>query len=101
MPLLHIALQTGFSDDSVSIRVDNQEVFNRTGITDKNQSGPAATLELNLAPGLRQVKVSMPIRQTSAEISLELRDHPLYLGILLTPTGKITHQIAHEPFRYI
>src|SRR5262245_5674692 len=101
MPVLHIALQAGFSNDTVSICVDDQEVFNRTGITDTNHSGAAATLELNLPPGFRRVKVSVPTRQTSAQISLDLGDHPLYLGILLTPDGEITHQIAHEPFRYL
>ena len=101
MAELHIALQAGFSNDTVSIHVDDNEVFNKTAITNSNHFGPAATVELNLPPGRRQVTVSVPTRQAAALIPVDLGDDPLHLGILLTPDGEVTYQVAHEPFHYL
>jgi hypothetical protein len=100
MAKLHIALQAGFVNDTVSIDVDGQEVFSQSGVTNRNHFGPAETIDLNIPAGRTQVTVYVPTRQASAVIPVDLGEGPLYIGVLLTPDDDVTYQIAFEPFRY-
>jgi hypothetical protein len=100
MALLHIALQEGFSNDSVEIQIDGKEVFRKTEIKTRNQIGFADSFDLNLPQGSVRLSISVPTRQASETITLLLED-PVYLGISLTREGKITYQISGEPFRYL
>jgi hypothetical protein len=97
---LHIALQEGFSNDSVEIQIDGKEVFRKTEIKTRNQIGFADSFDLNLPEGSLRVSISVPTRQASETITLLLED-PVYLGISLTREGKVTYQISREPFRYL
>jgi hypothetical protein len=100
MVLLHIALQEGFSNDSVGIQIDGQEVFQKTDIKTRNQIGFADSFDLNLPEGSVTVSISVPTRQASETITLRLKD-PIYLGISLTREGKVIYRVSREPFGYL
>ena len=101
MARLHIALQAGFVDDTISIYVDGQAVFNQSDVTNRNHFGPAATVDLDVPRGRRQVTVSVPTRRASSIIPVDVGEDPLYIGVLLTPSDEVTYQIASEPFQYL
>jgi hypothetical protein len=100
MTLLHIALQVGFANDTVRIEVDGRLVFSKDGVTTPSDVGRADSFDLTLPKGTHTVFVTIPTRQTSETIPLNLTA-PTYLGILLSPDGRITHQLSPRPFAYM
>ncbi|MBI1745895.1 MAG: hypothetical protein HYR55_04815 [Acidobacteria bacterium] len=100
MPLLHVALQEGFSNDAVIIQVDDREVFNQSGIRTRNQIGLAKYFALNFPDGTRKITISVPSRQCSKTVTIDIRD-PIYLGVSLTNDNRILHEISPGPFGYL
>lgn len=100
MALLHIALQEGFFDDSVIIRANQQEIFQHQAVKTRNQIGLAEWVEVNLPEGSITLEVSIPSRGVAQSIPLQLSGN-LYLGISLTPEGKLDYQISNEAFGYL
>lgn len=100
MPLLHIALQEGFTGDEVVLRIDGREVFRKPDVKTRTQIGRAATHEEQVSNGPLSVDVSLPRRKLQLAISLQIaRD--TYLGVSISPEGKLQHVVAHEPFGYV
>ena len=54
MAKLHIALQAGFVGDTVSIHIDGREVFSQSGVTNRDHSGPAGTVDVNVPAGRKK-----------------------------------------------
>jgi hypothetical protein len=100
MTQLHIALQIGFANDTIRIEVDGQVVFSKEGVTTPSDVGRADAFDLTLPNGTHTVFVAIPTRQTSETIPLNLTA-PTYLGILLSPDGRITYQLSPRPFAYM
>jgi len=100
MTHLHIALQVGFSNDTVRIEIDGQVVFSKQGVTTPSNVGLAESFDLTLPNGTHNVIIVIPTRQTAETIPLNLAA-PTYLGILLSEQGKITYQISPRPFAYM
>lgn len=100
MPLLHIALQEGFSADDVVVRFGGREVFHPTGVTTRTQIGLAATHEEQVPAGTVSVEVLLPARQAKLSQTLQVTQDT-YLGVSVTPAGQIEHVVRHEPFGYV
>ena len=100
MTQLHIALQVGFSDDTVRIVIDGRAVFSKTGVTTPDHVGLADSVDLTLPTGSRKILVEIPTRRTSETIPITLTA-PTYLGILLSKDGRISSQISPRPFAYM
>jgi hypothetical protein len=56
MSLLHIALQEGFSNDEVRIKVNGAQLGSLTGVTTKNQIGFAESLDLEPGTAVQSVR---------------------------------------------
>jgi hypothetical protein len=100
MPLLHTALQEGFSGDEVVLRLDGREVFHRSGVKTRTQLGLAATHEASVPSGAVSVEVSLPARNLHLRLPLQITEDT-YLGVSITPEGEIQHVVTHEPFGYV
>lgn len=100
MPLLHTALQEGFSGDEVVLRVDGREVFHQSGVKTRTQIGLATTHEMQVPPGPVAVNLSIPNRNLELTLPLQLT-HDTYLGVSVSPAGKLQHTVTHEPFGYV
>lgn len=98
MPTLRIALQDGFEDDTVVIKVNGDEAFKQENIKTKRQIGKAASFELEVEEGPTSVEVSLPLKNLSETIALKVSGE-VYLGISLV-RDRIEHRISSEPFRY-
>jgi hypothetical protein len=98
--LLHVALQEGFTNDSVQILVNGREVFKKQDITTKTQIGFADSVELDIPKQPATVRVEVSSRLASETIALPEED-AVFLGISLSRDGKITHRISKEPFGYL
>ncbi|MGH7512473.1 MAG: hypothetical protein ACREOQ_06060 [Gemmatimonadales bacterium] len=97
---LHVALQEGFSDDEVVVKVNGVQVRTLAGVTTKNQIGYAGALDLELPAGETNLEVAIPTRGV-AETTLVRLDEPVFLGVSVTSDGQLHFQQSHEPFRYV
>ena len=98
MTTIRIALQDGFEDDSVVIKVNDKEVFKNESVKTKRQIGKAASFDLEVNEGATNVEISLPLKKLSETIDLKVSGE-VYLGISLVE-DRIEHRISSEPFRY-
>jgi hypothetical protein len=99
MPLLHIALQEGFSGDDVRVHVNGRLVFDKKEVKTRMQIGLADSVDVTVPNTDVEVGIEVLSRTVSTTLALTL-ERPLYLAISLTGRGDITHRISHEPFGY-
>lgn len=99
MPLLHIALEEGFSGDAVLLRVDGRTVFDRQDVRTRTQIGLAAKCEVPLAVGEHTVEILLPQRQLSRAIPVSL-DRDTFLALSVNDQSVEAPRISTEPFFY-
>lgn len=100
MTLLSVALEDGFVDDLVAVRVNDQEVFCKPNVKTRFQIGLADSFEANVPEGSVKVEVILPSKQLSESIVLQ-NSNQAYIGVSLTPEGKISYRVSQEPFGYL
>jgi hypothetical protein len=98
MPLLNIDLQSGFADDTVVVRVNDEEVFHKQGVRTDYSIGRADSAEVVVPADAIKVEVILPDKHLSETIELAGAE-PIYLGVSLMH-GKLTHRISGEQFLY-
>lgn len=99
MALLHIALQEGFSDDDVVVRVDGQEVYHKKNVTTRLQIGYADSFELEIKEGAARVEVELATRGLSEAFPVDVTG-TTYVG-LSVEQGAIRHRLSTQPFGYL
>ena len=100
MASLSIDLQDGFSDDTVVVRVEGIVASRESGVTTRTEIGLARTLRLVLDGASVQLEIELPERQICESIKIDLA-HPTFLGVSLTPDGKLTMRREFRPFGYV
>ncbi|MHC4617840.1 MAG: hypothetical protein ACYTEQ_08815 [Planctomycetota bacterium] len=98
MASLAIDLQDGFSDDTVVIRVDGQEIFHKQGVNTDYALGRADSVEIQIPEGSVNVEVTVPSRRLSDTIVLEV-SATVYLGVSI-PDDEIHFRTSDEMFLY-
>lgn len=98
MTTIRIALQDGFEDEAVVIKLNGKEVFRQADVKTKRQIGKACSFEVESEPGQADIEITLPWRKLSDHIKLKVSDE-IHLGISVVD-GKIEHRISTEPFRY-
>jgi hypothetical protein len=98
--LLHIALQDGFFNDEVIIRVNGAEVFHQSQVKTRFQIGLAASVETNVPEGVVNVAAILPQKNLDRSTVLEIAT-PTYLAISIDPDGNISFHVSTEQFRYL
>jgi len=100
MPVLRVNLQEGFANDTVVVRVNGQEVFNKTSVKTRPQIGLANAFEVDVPEGSVDIQIALPLKNVSESFELQV-SNPIHLGVSITHEGRITHQISQEPFGYL
>lgn len=101
LPLIHVAIQEGFQNDTLVVHLDGAEVYRRAGLKSRMQIGLADSFDLDAATGPAELRVEVPTRNASVTIPVKVpADGELYVGVSVTPEGSITFQSSDEPFRY-
>lgn len=100
MAPLIIALQDGFADDLVVVRVNDQEVLRKEDVKTRYQIGLAHSFEVSVQAGSANVEVALPQKNLSELIAVQV-SNPVYLGVSVTPGGKISYRVSQEPFGYL
>lgn len=96
---LHIALQDGFSNDTVIITVNGREIYNKAGVTTNLVISLADTVTVPIDSRAASVKIDVASKKLSREVALQVIDTP-YLGVALSPEGGLAMTPSTEPFRY-
>ena len=100
MVTLHIALQIGFAHDAVTITANGAEVYRKGDVTTRPDAGLADSVDVPLPPGSTQIVLALANRGTTATVAIDLQK-PTYVGFLVGPDGRITHQVSQQPFAYM
>jgi hypothetical protein len=96
-PSIRIDLREGFEQDEVVIRVDEEEVFRKEGVTTLPQIGRADGIDAQVGQGPVTVQVELPKRGVSGSFSVP--EPGVHLGISIED-GELAYEISPTPFRY-
>lgn len=94
---IRVDLREGFEDDEVVIRVGEEEVYRKEGVTTLPQIGRADGVDAPVGQGPVTVRVELPKRGLSGSFSVPAPG--LHLGISVEG-GELTHEVSPTPFRY-
>jgi hypothetical protein len=101
VPTLHIDFQEGFLDDTVVVRVNNEE-YQKQDIRTRLQIGYAGSLEVDVLESRVHAEVVLPSRGLSKSIPVVFdKSDTVYLGLSVTAEGEISERLSYEPFRYL
>jgi hypothetical protein len=101
MPLIHVAIQEGFQNDTLVVHLDGVEVYRRAALKTRMQIGLADSFDLDAAPGPAELRVEVLTRNASVTIPLKVvAGRELHVGVSVTPDGAVTYKATDEPFRY-
>jgi hypothetical protein len=101
MPLIHVALQEGFQNDTVVVRLDGVEVYRQTGLKTRMQIGLADSFDLDVAPGPIELWVEVLTQNAGVRVPIEVPvARELYVGVSVAPDGGVSYKVTDEPFRY-
>jgi hypothetical protein len=98
MALLHVDLQEGFEAEPVVVSVNGQDAFHKPTVRTRTQIGLADSFELTVPPGDTAVQVTA--RGATARFTVPVQD-TVYVGISITPEGKIVHRTSSQAFGYV
>jgi len=98
MPLLHIALQDGFTGEPVAIAVDGREIYRKDQVRTRTQIGLADSVETAHDAGPARIEISA--RGTSSTLTPTIAGD-LYLAVSIAADGRIDHRTSSQPFRYM
>ena len=100
---LVIDLQDGFKDDTVILRINNDEVFRKKHITTDLRISLATRVTTNINSGEVQVEVIIPTKDLIDNYKFIINSES-YLGISIVeselPNKKIKFILSQEPFVY-
>jgi hypothetical protein len=96
---VHFALQDGFSNDDVVVRVDGREVIRESNLKGADPLLPVAALhDVEVQRDTGQVSIEVPTRGLSRSFDLDFEESP-YLGIAIVE-GEIALRRSSRPFEY-
>jgi hypothetical protein len=98
MPLLHVDLQEGFAGEPVVATVNGRELFRKDGVRTRTQIGLADSFEIVLPQG--PATIVLTARGATEEIAASLSSD-LYVGVSITPEGRIVHKQSAHAFGYL
>jgi hypothetical protein len=99
MALVNIALQEGFTGDTVVIKVNDKEVFRDENVKTRLQIGLAASFETSTEEGPVNVEILLPLRNLKETIKLQVST-AIYIGVSINQ-GRIDYRTSDEPFGYL
>jgi hypothetical protein len=104
MVLLHIDLKDGFQDDTVIIKVNNNEELKKEHITTDLRISLATKFTTNVASGEVILQVNIPSKNLADSYKFTANTET-YIGISIMdpglPNEKIQFSISDEPFAYL
>lgn len=98
MVQLHIDLQEGFTGNSIIMKVNGDEVFNKKDVQTKLLLGYADTFEVKTPEGMVDIEIEVADRNLTRTITLQV-SKTTYLGLSLQ-ASHIEYIVSDKPFGY-
>lgn len=95
---LSIDLQEGFVDDTVIVRINNKEIFQKEHLTTNKLLGISASFKTEVVRGMSNIEIKILNRRIEKIISIDV-SAPIFLGISVQK-DKVDYVISAEPFGY-
>ncbi len=99
MAWLTVALQDGFAEDLVIVRINRAEIFRKEDVTTKLLLGYAESFTMQVPEGQVDVEILVPLRNLSETIVVPVST-TAYLGLSIQDR-EIVHRLSNEPFGYL
>ena len=96
---LYIDFQEGFLDDTVVLKVNNEEVFNKKHVSTSPLLGLAESLTTDIESGYIIIEVNVPTKGIGQTMVLEIMAD-IYMGISII-NDVIRYEVKKEPFGYM
>ena len=94
-----LAFENGFIKDKVIVKINNEQVYQNDNLSSDLRIGMSDVIEFDYPQGLLVVDISLPNKEISENISLELVQFTS-LKISLV-NSKLNHTISSKPLRYM
>jgi hypothetical protein len=96
---LHVALQEGFLNDRVVVKVNGAEIANRPDVSTRNQIGFAEAIEVEVPDGAAQVEVQVPTRGLAGTVGTYV-EGKTYVGVSIEG-DQVRLRQQREAFGYL
>jgi hypothetical protein len=73
---IHLALQDGFDDDEVVVRVEGSEAYHGERVTTRTQISHAADMQLDVPDRQFGLEIDVPTRGVRESVEIDPRTHP-------------------------
>jgi len=97
--MLHVALQEGFDNDNVVIRLNDEPIYESAGVTTDLRIGRADAVDVPLTDGRLRLIVSLPDRHMSAAVVVQGTD-AVYVGVSVEG-DTVEFTVSDQPFGYL
>jgi hypothetical protein len=99
MNSLHIALQDGFHDDCVIIRVNGKELFNKSGVTTNRVISLADTFDCTVDTVTATIEVAVTTKKTGGALVVPVGEFP-FVAVIVGKDAAVELIPSQESFRY-
>lgn len=96
--ILAIDFQDGFEEDTVTVRLDGEEIFHKADVTTKLLLGLADSVKSEVKKGPVTVELGVQTRDILDTISLDV-SADIYLGVSIV-NDRLEYIFSDEPFGY-
>jgi hypothetical protein len=96
--VIHVALQDGFIDEHVVVRLDGDEVFASESVRTRFQIGLAEEFELDVVSTAAELEFSMPARGVAKTVQIDGGEER-WVGASVAGDG-LEVVVSDRPFRY-
>jgi hypothetical protein len=97
--MLHVALQEGFDNDNVVIRLNDEPIYESAGVTTDLRIGRADAVDVPLMEGRLRLSVSLPDRNMSGSVVVQGTD-AVYVGVSVEG-DTVEFTVSDQPFGYL
>ena len=95
---LHVALQDGFENDTVEVRVNGRKVYERDGVTTMTQISLADAFDVDI-DGPVDLEITLPGRHVSTMVPLPAQPGGAYISVSVSGDA-LVHRLTEEPLGY-
>ena len=97
--MLHVALQEGFENDNVTIRLNDETIYENANVSTDLRISRADAIEVPLQDGRQRLSVSLPDRGLSGSVVVQ-GTTAVYVGVSILGNA-VEFTVSDRPFGYL
>jgi len=98
-PVLHIALQDGFADDTVVVGINGEEVFRKDDVATDPRISVADSYEMPMQDGPIKIEVDLPKKDIQGFLTIQFTGSA-YVAVSIEE-GSIRYKVSDRPYGYV